>query len=491
MFEKEIKFIVDYTLNKLRKEVAHVNMGRLLNSSIHPAIIKYCSAEIDNQIGEDRKKLLTNSFFDYSGREISRYFSLINEEIRKNYKMRSEDLKKLIIKAASFNANYVVRPGWTLAKFIFSDEKEKTIKEILNYFNYIYYYKYQIDVLSAFLSKKKITSLTQEEFVITAGKIDKEIIASSRKEILKDGITSIADFFNEGGMSREKVSPYLIEYYFKDKKFTEAANALKDIYPQENKQKRSIAEIIEKLSGILKENIEMPEIPEMPETPEPEVQQTMAPQADTVPELNEETEPPSEFDEFAEQAVTEKENLTEITPEETEKINEIEVSGQDKTDISVEDTSSKEIPEEKSPATNGLKFVDNLLNGSGRLNQRKEEKEKSKTETQEESSGFKFYTHEEEESEDVPVQSIGQYNFNKKGDIFSFLSKKEIDRIVESVFNDDQNEFAQTLDRLIGSKSYEDASGILKKVFQDYKINPYSKDAVMLTSAVANYFNQE
>lgn len=476
MFEKEIKFIVDYTLNKLRKEVAHVNMGRLLNSSIHPAIIKYCSAEIDNQIKTDRNKLLTGSFFDYSGKEISKYFNLINEEIRKNYKMKSEDLKKLIIKAASFNANYVVRPGWTLAKFIFSDDKERTIKDVINYFNYIYYYQYQIDVLSAFIQKRKIDSLTKEEFMMITNRIDKEVISSNRKEILKDGVTSIADFFNEGAMSKEKISPYLVEYYLRDKKFTEAADIIKKFYPDEDKQKQSVNEIISRLFSAFKEEINFHQ--ENSVTPSPSVTEESS-----VPENHKaEIVPAEDIYSSTLQDLLETEQQPYPDPGDTEKLS---VDIDKKFDIHIEPEAELTDNIEKD---NGIR----LINHSFSIDELR--KEKPVTEKPNHNFGLKYYVKEEDkqfEEEDTSLQNIGMYNLNKKNDIFSFLSKKEIDRIVESVFNDDQNEFAQTLDKVIECSSYSDASSILKKVFQTFRVNPYSKDAVMLTSAVANYFNQE
>jgi hypothetical protein len=478
MFEKEIKFIVDYSLNKLRKEVAHVNIGRLLNSSIHPALIKYCSAEITNQIKNDRNKLLTESFFDYSGKEISKYFNLINEEIKQNYKMKSEDLKKLIIKAVSFNVNYVVRPGWTLAKFIFNEEKERSVESVLSYFDYIYYYDYQIKVLSAFIEKRKIDTLSKEEFIMITSKIDKEIISQNRKEILKDGVTSIADFFNEGGLNRDKVAPYLIEYYLKDKKFTEAVDALRSLYEIEDKQKQLTREVLLKLSSALKEDLEISEVPERTESPE------------TV-NLVEEVPVPAESIEtdFSQNETSEEIKMLQFGLQDLmRQSEELSSSVQDKEeDIPAVVTSSKYSP--------GGDFVKGNLIIEESAVEEELEQDVSEPKRSEDFS-FKFITRElqslssEPEDEDTTIQSIGMYNLNQQNDIFNFLNKRDIDKIVENVFREDQNEFAGTMEKITGCRSYDEASAILKKVFQNYRINPYSKDAVMLTSAVANYFNQ-
>jgi hypothetical protein len=463
MFEKEIKFIVDYTLNKLRKESAHLTIGRLLNSSIHPAVTKYVSAEISNLIKKDREKLLHESFFDYSGTEVTKYMNMIADEIKNNYKMKGEDLKKLIIKAVSFNINYVVRPGWTLAKFIYNEEKEKTLKEVLNYFSYVHYYNYQIEVLSAFIMKRKIQTLSQDEFVMITGRIDKEVISSNRKEILKDGVSSIADFFNEGGLSRDKVSPYLIELYLKDKKFTEAADIIKRAYAADDKQKQPVRDIVGRLAQALKEEIELPEKTDEPSSVEP-------PQ-----EIKQEKTSPEQTSDVKIVPVSQESDDYQVTLKDLLKRSE---------EMKV---STKEFPVEAnstdSEEENDVKFTS--------LSSTPAEDISDSDDSDNNVSALKYYVREEKpEPEETTIQSIGMYNLHQKNDIFNFLSKKEIDRIVETVFNEDQNEFAASMDRLTDCRNYEEASGILKKVFQTYRVNPYSKDAVMLTTAVANYFNQ-
>ena len=140
MFEKEIKFIIDFTLNRLNKLGSFFPFERLATAEIHPAIVLYISAQLDYLIYEDRKKLLQNSSFDYSGSEISKYFNLISQEIRNNKRLAFEDVKTLVAHAVTFNINYLVRPNWTLTKLIFSEEKTRSVNEIKMMLNYLYYY---------------------------------------------------------------------------------------------------------------------------------------------------------------------------------------------------------------------------------------------------------------------------------------------------------------------------------------------------------------
>jgi len=76
-------------------------------------------------------------------------------------------------------------------------------------------------------------------------------------------------------------------------------------------------------------------------------------------------------------------------------------------------------------------------------------------------------------------------------DIFTYLSKKEIDRIIKNLFNSDSEDFANTVEKMSLCKNYEEASAILDNIFKYARIKPHSRDAASLTNAVAKYFNTE
>jgi hypothetical protein len=75
-------------------------------------------------------------------------------------------------------------------------------------------------------------------------------------------------------------------------------------------------------------------------------------------------------------------------------------------------------------------------------------------------------------------------------DLFSYLRRKEIKKIVSFIFANDEEDFTNTIERVMDCHSYKEASEILKAVFTSYKISPYSKEAITFTNAVSNYFRQ-
>jgi hypothetical protein len=262
MFEKEIKFIVDFNLNKVRKSGTFFTLDKLSSAGIHPSILKYISAELDLMIYEDRQRLLNNSMFDYSGSDISKYFSMIAREIKRNKRIEFEDLKKLIIQAVSFNANHVVRPRWSLSKLIFDPSPSRSVEEIQLILEYPYYYGYTKNILLSYLNKKKVTSLGVDEFERVYSRIDDELFASGNTRLVDNALSSISDFFNEGAAVKDKLSPELVLVFLKEKGLTEQSFRIKQSIVPDGKQKYNLSELRSILFNITPEELPEPPIKE-------------------------------------------------------------------------------------------------------------------------------------------------------------------------------------------------------------------------------------
>ncbi|MBT8381436.1 MAG: hypothetical protein KJO59_03655, partial [Ignavibacteria bacterium] len=92
---------------------------------------------------------------------------------------------------------------------------------------------------------------------------------------------------------------------------------------------------------------------------------------------------------------------------------------------------------------------------------------------------------EAKESEEQIEESV-----IRKKDLFSYLSRKETKKILSHIFLKDEEDFTNTVEKIMECGSYREASDILKSVFNSYKVSPYAKDAVNFTNAVSNYFRQ-
>jgi hypothetical protein len=634
MFEKEIKFIGDFCLNQVKNLGTVFTFEKVTSTNLHPAIICYISAELDFMIFADRRKLLQQSYFDYSGKEISDHFLKISGEIKRNKKISSDDLKKLILQAVSFNANYLVRPRWSLTKLIFNEQPIISVEELQMMMNYLYYYEYFRKVLSAYLSKRELVQISLTEFDLILNKIDRELFSSNQEQLVENALISMGDFFNIGGVDKNLVSTNAIEIFLKEKNMLELVFRLRKEVPEglkkrydknelkkilystsvedkrdeitvtdsdfviegqesikDEEEKPNLKEIADKFADNLdKSDIDSFLSPEEEETLlslydeelkefSKEIGITETGVDDTIQKKFEQEEDESgsltsedlllmESEEFGslinkipepdksdipdqieiepqlvnsgiEKEIVremirdfvgeEKNNevtdeLIEIEQEETKKtipdteslgIESLENellnifedvdkfnSGITSEEITIEEV--KEIPGEPVEEVKDLfspylkedgideyiKSIDEIMFSSSKKKTEVEEIKSEVTEIIPEATKPVEIVEKVVTEKRVPEEKQKISRLVRQKDLFSYLKRKEMKKIVSFIFANDEEDFTNTVERIMDCHSYKEASEILKAVFTSYKISPYSKEAITFTNAVSNYFRQ-
>ena len=185
MFEKEIKFITDYSLEKIKSLGPYFTFEDILSVDIHPSITKYISAELSYLIFEDREKLLSSSIFDYSQPNVVKMLKSVDNELKKFKAISFEDIKQLTLQAVSFNANFIVRPKWSLLKLVYNEADSKNSEEVLLMLDYIYYHEYLRNIICEYVEKKKYTYLKMLNEQDDLSDDDKDIINVPKKAIEK------------------------------------------------------------------------------------------------------------------------------------------------------------------------------------------------------------------------------------------------------------------------------------------------------------------
>jgi hypothetical protein len=602
MFENEIKFISDFTLNKVKELGSFITVEKLLSTDIHPSIKKYVEGEIDYLIFEDRKKLIENSLFDYSGKEISNYFDLIGNEIKKTKKISYEDIKNIILQAVSFNSNYVVRPKWSLSKLIFGNNKSVSINEIQMMLNYTYYYEYLNNVFLAYLSKKKILNVSVTEFELIMNKIDRELFMLHQSKLVDNALYAIADYYSIGGLNKSVVTIEAVENFLKEKNLTELLFKLKRAYSNVPKKKTDIDEVRKVLYSTLSIDSPFTESIEKEETANDEKhfdnplkenfiidehssEAEKYGENENVFDLKSETQSEIFKEELdSENIVTDNSeefltsNVIELidnqnngNDDELLNTNRIEDHQEDKIIITEKEMDIYTSLENEVNADDSLKLNEELLqveNPESQLPIDEEEVLASLTneietndddeiiilDEKEQEDLLNFYDNEleisiEDESQsdlsktkkddelaedldivnmafehelpindklddEVPIEKLDfvkdlsvEQNKNEENstdltlkksslkksgdDIFNYLSNKEIDRIIKNLFNSDSEDFANTIEKMSACTTFEEADHILDNVFKYARIKPHSRDAAMLSNAVAKFFNVE
>jgi hypothetical protein len=568
MFEKEIKFIGDFCLNQVKFLGAHFTFQKIAATELHPAILRYISAELEYMIYSDRKKLLQHSYFDYSGKEISEHFKKIGEEIKNTKRIAFDDAKKLIVQAVSFNANYVMRPNWSLTQLIYNDQDTVSIDELEMMLNYIYYYEHLKKVLLAYLNKRNIVQISKTEFDLILKKIDQELVKSNAEQLIHNALASVGDFFNIGGMERNIVSPVAVEIFLKEKNMFNYLLKLRRGISDQSKKKYTIDAIKKALyADIVVEEKEEDEAA-LAENDEENLGELAEKHADNLDkagvdelinleeeaallalyeeELKEDSsgeeidfndEEESEIIDADTELKDQEQHIEEPIGESTEKniVNEMikdyfdgevpedkdaEVdektieTAEGKTDEVVKEKKPVEIEDELLEVFEGLESDDSenqklespVSETTGSVEKEIIETEE-KIEIEEESSlteedsiikEIEAATSSEEETipeepvtaEEAETDETLEERAVRKKDLFSYLSRKETKKILSHIFLKDEEDFTNTVEKIMECHSYKEASDILRSVFNSYKVSPYAKDAVNFTNAVSNYFRQ-
>jgi len=442
MFEKEIKFISDFCLNKISKAGASLTFEKLKGIEIHPAILKYISAEIDFQIYKDRQILLQQSVYDYSGSEITKYFKMIALEIKNSKGISEHEIIDLINKAVRFNFNYTTQPNDTLSHLIFDSVDSRTPEDVLMILEYTYYYGYLRQILSSYLDKKQLLTMNRKDLEFLLNKIDTELLAVKTDELVDNALSAISDFFNVGAVLRTQIPPQAVELYFIEKNLNHLSSRLEHAVTKAPKAKYEIEEIKKIIYSIA--DTLVPKKVEALETDIPTVESESEKQNEDVnvsENLN------------SELSTTVNEDLLPKSPSVSE-TEEIELDN-----FEITTSSSKETID----LTNEI----NIEEDTDTFSVDADELEEAITDNS---------------SDDAVVK-----NKNAQ-DILSFLSDREIEKIISSVFNEDKEDFATTIESISECNTYDKATEILKTLYTTYNINPYSRDAILLTNAVAKYF---
>ncbi|MDP4116775.1 MAG: hypothetical protein Q8903_11605 [Bacteroidota bacterium] len=519
MFDKEIKFITDFNLNKIVSSGNGFTLKSLKEAGLHPAILQFISAELDYLIFLDRKKLLQNSSFDYSGKELAQYFNSMAGEIKKNKKLSYDAVKKLVLQAVSFNLNFLVRPKWSLNKLIFNEAANKSVDEIKYFLNYTFYYEFIKKIFTIFADKKKLQALTTDEFENVFNKIEKELVANQLSEMLDYFLFSTAEFINQGEQKKYKIPLYLLEKFLEEKKLDNLLGKITEL-DLEPKQKINVQEMKAfllsdtnaDLAGILDykrkeapafepriENLPKPlEIPEL--DVKDEFEKIEIPENEEFPSVDI-YEPPVEIaDLTAKQNEAEEEIVEPVIPE----IKAVEQEGEGFKKIFAEEL-SKEMEEPETEPENSLidKMDEYIKAGDIGEDSGEDVIYENKFVEDDDEVQFEPVTEVELEPETEDIDISG---FNKKNDeefleieepvkdsfkgqiLLNKFTSVELNNITINVFNGDNDDCLNTLEHLSEAEDYDKATEILKEVFFTYRVNPYSKDAITLTNKVLNYF---
>ena len=546
MFEREIRFITDITLNNIKKLGSFFTLESLEKAKIHPAIIQYISAELDYLIYLDRQRLLQKSLFDYSGLEINTYFIAISKEIKKNKLIPFEEIRRLVQQAVTFNVNFLLRPHWTLKKFIYDNEEYRSAEELQLFLNYTFFYDFYKQYIIAYLERRKILSLQVNEFGERINLLTKELFRMQFDIVIESSLLAIAEFLNMGEANKTRLNVGMVETFLKDKELNDQVLKIRQILSIDTKQKFDIADF----KHAIMSNISVVRTVEIPETVEEEEEYTPIPAAPKSGLQDEATaQPLLVVEEKKEMEPVEIDALfeeSEIIPE-TFDIGGIEEETAETIPEAGENLSHEEpMPEQESASTvsadkqiesekilEEIRLANEILAGSSAEEEAEAKEDNifdsftppdeleenfqdevpaaiSQPETSDvENSigeGENALPVDEDEQEEQPLETAPENDEEEKPlqkttiddteeeevELFSYFSTKETMRIISTVFGNDGVDFVNTIEKIAVCDNFEQASLILKSVFYSYRVNPLqSREAKFLEERIKDYFTEK
>ncbi len=214
MFEKEIS---SYTFNIVKRYTGEkIPLNTILTDSDLPENFrKFAEAEVDEIIDDEGFGKSRTGKLDMSQSEIQMLFKEIRHTVKNYFEFPREDFLELADKASKFLFNYVIRPRWTLEKFLFKGERDISkvnfyrAERFLN--NYTYYPKGIIEYME-FQNKD---SIDLEGWKKLHAKIDEHLLGSlpSNTESLTNSLLELFKF----AAGYPKIPTDALILFFRDK----------------------------------------------------------------------------------------------------------------------------------------------------------------------------------------------------------------------------------------------------------------------------------
>jgi hypothetical protein len=160
---------------------------------------------------------------------------------RKNVPLDRKDFEDVLLKALIFNINYIIRPKYSILKFLFGGVETRPvefIKERLNYFQfYGYYLTHIVDFID--LNSLEVVSINQIEHIIDD--VNRRIYEEVNEKLRSDShrlnlVKLLYYFFHDLGDNNPiniKLPKKILSIYFADKGFYEIKKRVDSFFSEE------------------------------------------------------------------------------------------------------------------------------------------------------------------------------------------------------------------------------------------------------------------
>jgi hypothetical protein len=257
MFEKEIS---SYAFNIAKRYTGEkVSLHALLEDTDLPENFKkFAEAEVDEIIDDEEFTKSKTGKLDLSSPEIQTLFKEIRYAIKNSFEFTREDFLDLADKASKFLFNYVIRPRWTLEKFLFKGEHEISKSNFYRAERFLGDYPYYGQGIVEYMEFQNKDSMELEGWKKLHAKIDEHLIASlpANAESMTGALLRLFSF--SSGYSKIPIDALVL--FFRDKSADEIIDRIefaKEVKGFQSLDSRDIESILQAQSKEMLKTVEL------------------------------------------------------------------------------------------------------------------------------------------------------------------------------------------------------------------------------------------
>jgi len=219
MFELETGTLIQAITQRIPQSAGDaIALKDILAADIPMPIKSYFRADVEAMLFSELHRYRKGSRFNFEHPELRSLQDQINSILVLNYTFSKNEFLSRVDDTVHMIINYLVRPQWTLVNMIFEKEPNISTQSLIVLLRHLGPYEYIREIISQYLTEKKIATISKEEFKLLLWKVDGGYIGRKTGDELSKILSPLFDFFDFP--KKTGTNPILIKAlikYFEDK----------------------------------------------------------------------------------------------------------------------------------------------------------------------------------------------------------------------------------------------------------------------------------
>ncbi|MBD3224624.1 MAG: hypothetical protein GF313_07835 [Caldithrix sp.] len=407
-------------------KMTEIPLAYLMSLDIPESIKHFFDQEVELWIREEEEKFTTTDRFDYDMPEVRMLIDQMFDLLKQHARFHITKFNQLLERAVKLEKNYLIEPHRTLRQFLFKDSKVISTREVYDTLKYFTHYQYYKSAISDYFNLKYLHEISEKQFEELINQIDEKAFSENPVDTTLKMFKTILSFLGDArGQTVNTLSLDVIYSALNDRNLTRYIDLFQKI-----RKNTDVDELtFDQIEHILKHE----EYPAEKESAE-ETQISFESHEDL-----EESRPDIDIDEL---------EVDETVPSDI-----IEEEDEETEEELIEEVDEEELEEEEEPET--------------------ADEDEEMVETRGNVADALADHVAKQISSDIPLE-----------DINNMIKGRKRRKIVKKLFNKDEAELLQFINNINVLETWKDASHVMDDEFYKRGINPYSKEAILLSDII-------